>query len=267
MAMPRGRRAGRRADRRRRAPAAPRKPAAPRARGPARAALAPGRPGRRRARHPAGRLAVAALADVIAPRGYDDQDLAFVLQPPGGRRRHLEQPARHRPPRPRRAEPHRLRRAHLARCWPSRRSSSRPRRGDARPGQRLGRRPRGRGHHERGGGAALVALPAVRDRLHGAPRLEPLQPGDRARAAQLGGLRPARPGLRPVDEDARVRDGGGGARRPRRPHPVPPHRSQRARPRPRRLELPARGADHRGVVSRLPRASACSRPPRAGAAC
>ena len=27
-------------------------------------------------------LAVAGLADVLAPRGYDDQDLAFALQPP-----------------------------------------------------------------------------------------------------------------------------------------------------------------------------------------
>ena len=128
---------------------------------------------------------------------------------------HVGQPARHRPARPRRAEPGDLRRAHLAPARPGLGAAGRRHRRDARAGQRLGRRPRGRGHHEHGGGAALAALPALRHRVHGAAGLELHEPRDRAGAAQLGGLRPAGAGLGAVDEDARVRHGGGGPRRAR----------------------------------------------------
>ena len=161
-------------------------------RGPHRTARAPGRAGRERPHDPGNRAGGGGARRRARPARLRRPGPGRRTAAPGVGGRHLEQSARDRPARPRRAEPPRVRRAHLPRARARLRPHRRRHRGDARPRQRMGGRPRGRDHHERGGGAALAAIPALRDRLHGPLGLEPHQSGDRARAAKLGRLCPAR---------------------------------------------------------------------------
>ena len=139
----------------------------------------------------------AALAPWLAPHGYDDQDLAAMLQPPVWVGRHLEQSARHRPARPRRAEPPRstARRTSLVLAlgavvliaaafgvllglvsgWAGGRG--------------------GRGDHALAEVQLSLPVPALRHRVHGAPGPSAREPRHRARAAELGRLRAAGPRL------------------------------------------------------------------------